>query len=322
MDMISCSTCNASRLKEDYVFCPYCGKPLAKPGKCTNCGHQNASSAKFCQECGLSLQTNRFGQTEIPKAPLLEEDPIPTSGITIEFGYSSSTNFDFAVQAAEVFPSFRTFGEGKKALYRINFDQSEIVSTIELVKFARGWKSSRIYVNGEKTTWDAVYSFLWCYERRCASFKPDLYCFGYENEYDLNIWGCTQARMPFREHANWVEWGQWLDNNGNWQFDKERIRHELQKELFPYRFCPAIQLDLVEDALTAFPEKVNPRKNKNWKFVESWGDDGLSTGLVVTVDRYGYADKVTMKGVAPNGKGALQEVIKRMKHKLPKEVMR
>ena len=62
--------------------------------------------------------------------------------------------------------------------------------------------------------------------------------------------------------------------------------------------------------------------DKNWKFVESWGEDGLSTGLVVTVKKYGYEDKVTMKGVAPNGIGALQEIVKRMKYKLPNEVIK
>jgi len=322
MKLTNCPFCKSQGLKDDYLFCPYCGKQLATPGKCSSCGHQNAINAKFCQECGSSLQPSQVDQIVPQKITVLDIEPIPTNGITIEFGYSSSANFDFAVQTAELCPYFKVFGEGKKAIHRINFDPVEIESTIELVKYVRGWKSSRIFADGERTTWDAVYSFLWCYERRCASFKPDLYCFGYENEYELNIWGCIQARMPFREHANWVEWGKWLDKSGNWEFDKERIKHELQKELHQYRFCPAIQLELVEDVLAAFPEKVNPKRDKNWKFVESWEDDGLSTGLVITTKRFGYEDKVVMKGAAPNGKGALQEIIRRMKHKLPREIMK
>jgi hypothetical protein len=67
---------------------------------------------------------------------------------------------------------------------------------------------------------------------------------------------------------------------------------------------------------------VNPRRNKNWKFVESWGDDDLTTGLVITRKDYGFSEKVVMKGVAPSGKGALQEVIRRMKLKLPREIVR
>jgi hypothetical protein len=256
------------------------------------------------------------------KVTILESEPIPKSGVTIEFGYSSSPNFDLAINEAELFPSYRVFGEGKKSTCRINFNQLDIESTMELVRLVKGWKSSRIFIDGERTTWDAVYSFLWCYENRCASFKPDLYCYGYENNHELNIWGCTQARIPFTDYTPLAEWGKWIDNKGTWQFDKERIRHELQVALYKYRFCPAIQLDLIEDVINAFPEKVNPNKNKNWKFVESWGDDGISGGLIIKTMRFGFEDKVVMKGVAPNGVGAIKEIISRMKHKLPNEILK
>jgi len=316
----NCQYCNAKGLLEEFNFCPFCGKKLISSGVCGNCGFNNPESAKFCQECGSLLSVS--GKGTQPKVTILESEPVPKEGITIEFGYSSSSNFDLAIRAAEVFPSFKVFGEGKKATYRINFDQPNIETTLELVKFIRGWKSSRIYTDGERSTWDSVYSFLWCYENRYSSFKPKLYCYGYENNYDINIWGCIQARMPFTDYTPWAEWGKWLDNNGTWQFDKERIRHELQVALFKYRYCPAIQLDLIEDVLNAFPESVNPRKDKNWKFIESWGNDGLTPVIMIKTKSFGFEDKVKMKGVAPNGVGAIKEIIKRMKHKLPKEIMK
>ena len=328
MKLLNCPSCNSIGLKSDYLFCPYCGNQLIKTGKCPSCGQKNEEDAKFCNKCGSSLQTGLSAKTSsrdnisTPKVAVLDIESPPTTGITIDFSYSSSANFDFAIQTAESFSSFKQFGEGKKTLYRVNFDPSEIETSIELAKFVRGWKSSRIYAEGERTTWDTVYSFLWCYERRKASFKPELYCFGYENDYELNIWGCTQARMPFMEQADWVDWGKWLNNNADWEFDKERLKHELQKTLYSYRYCPAIRLELVEDALSAFPDKVNPKSDKNWKFVENWGQDELSPGLVVTTKKYGYEQKTIMKGVAPNGKGALLEIIKRMKYRLPDAIIK
>ena len=160
MELVSCPNCKSQDLQVDFVYCPYCGKQLVKPGKCSTCGHQNAVNAKFCQECGTALQSSRSEQMTPSTVTILEEEPVPINGITIEFGYSSSANFDFAVQAAELFSSLKIYGEGKKAVYRINFSQSEIESTIELVKFVRGWKSSRLYVDGAKTTWDAVLLFF------------------------------------------------------------------------------------------------------------------------------------------------------------------
>lgn len=324
MSSINCPICKSHGLNNEYLFCPHCGIELAKVGICKNCNNKNDPSSKFCQECGAPLQ-NKLKDISSKVASstqkvIIDIESIPTSGITIEFGYSSSANFDFAIQEAELFSSFKQFGEGKKIQNRVNLQTSEIASSVELVKYIKEWKGSRIYVDGERSSWEAVYSFLWCYEKRNSSYRPELYCFGYENDYELNIWGCIQCHMPFKEHAKWVEWGRWLNNNPDWEFDKEHIAHELQKELYSYRFCPAINLELVKDAISALPEKINPKQNKNWKFVESWGDDDLSAGLVITKKEYGYEEKVTIKGVAPKGRGALQEVVHRMKQRLPKEI--
>jgi len=322
MGTITCQNCKAKELSEEYIFCPFCGKKLINEGVCKNCGFRNSKSAKFCQECGATLTTIENNKEFQSDVTILETESIPKSGITIEFGYSSSSNYDLAKYEAEMFPSLRVFGEGKKTTYRININNFDIDKTINLVKYIKGWKSSKIFIDGERTTWDDVYAFLWCYEKRASSYKPELYCYGYENNYDLNIWGCLQARLPFTDYAPWSEWGKWLDKNGTWQFDKERIKHELQVALYKYRFCPAIQLDLIEDVLMALPDQVNPKKNNNWKFVESWGDDGIPNGLVIVTTRFGFKDKVIMKGVAPNGVGAIQDILRKMKHKLPKEIIK
>ena len=73
----------------------------------------------------------------------------------------------------------------------------------------------------------------------------------------------------------------------------------------------------VEEVLKAFPDVVNPAKDENWKFVESWEDN--IPGLVVTVSRFGDEEKVMMKGVCPNGHGALKELAKKLKFELPLE---
>lgn len=91
----------------------------------------------------------------------------------------------------------------------------------------------------------------------------------------------------------------------------------MKKKLYPYRFCPAFEEVRVEEVLTAFPDEVNPAKDENWKFVESWEDN--IPGLVVTVSRFGDEEKVLMKGVCPKGNGALKELAKKLKFELPLE---
>jgi len=161
-----------------------------------------------------------------------------------------------------------------------------------------------------------VFSYIWCFEKKKASFKPDFYCFGFENEYQLNAWGCIQADLPFTENAEWFCWGSWQNNKGDWKFDKDRIRFELQKMLFKFQYCPALIPELIQDVLVALPDVVNPLKDKNWKFVERWGEESVP-GIIISVTRYGFKEDVVMKGVCPNGQGALKELKKRMKYKLP-----
>jgi len=247
---------------------------------------------------------------------IIDFESPPANGITVEFPYSTSQSFDFAVEAAQKFPTFKKYGQDKKAIYRVNVDPKDVNSLIELLEHLKGWRKRTVYVDGEKVTWDSVFSFGWCYEKKKACFKPDYYCFGFENEWEFNVWGCVRANLPFIDNAPWFCWGQWLGNNGDWKFDKERILHELQKNLFQYRYCPSLQPQIIQDVINALPDIVNPSKDKNWKFVEKWGDDSLP-GLTVITNRFGYKEKVVMRGVSPSGQGAVKELQKRMKYKLP-----
>jgi hypothetical protein len=131
----------------------------------------------------------------------MEIEPPPANGITIEFPYSTAQAFDFAVASAKQFPTFQQYREDKKAVYRVTFDPLDMASALELVEYLKGWRRRVVYVDGEKVTWDSVFSFVWCYEKKKASFKPEYYCFGYENEYDINIWGCVQARLSFTDRT-------------------------------------------------------------------------------------------------------------------------
>lgn len=321
MPKTSCPSCKTES-DTNFRFCPYCGFDLKKPITCPNCNYSNEYNSKFCQECGTPFVVKNISTTPTerkvftePKISILIEAP-PISGITIEFPFSTAQSFDFAVVEAKKFSGFKQYGTEKKAIYRITIQPHEIELTSELLEHLKGWRKRTVYVNGEKVPWDTVFSFTWCYEKKKSSFKSEYYCFGYENEYQFNTWGCIQANLPFTEFSPMFSWGSWLNNKGDWKFDKERIRFELQKTLFRYQYCPAMRPDLIQDVLNALPNVVNPIKDKNWKFVESWGNENVP-GIVVTVNRYGIKENVVMKGVTPNGHGALKEMKKKMKYSLP-----
>lgn len=312
-----CHNCS-TEVQEAFNFCPSCGSDFGRPIICKSCEYSNEFNSKFCQECGEALfekhkRSNPKGATGTFDISMIPEPSKKT--ITIEFPYTTAQSFDFAVNEAKKFDSFEQFGKDKKAIYRVSFSVEEVHIAKDLLEQLKGWRKRTVYDHGEKVQWDSVFSFSWSYQRKLSSFKPDYFCFGYENEWDFNIWGCVRANMPFNEHSQWFTFGRWLNNEGDWEFDKNRIKHELLKNLHPYRYCPALNPSLIEEVINALPEVINPKKNKNWKFIESYSAENNS--LVWTTNEYGYEQTRYIKGVGPNGKAFLNDISDSIKRKLP-----
>lgn len=318
LSMNGCRSCGYGKLDTTFRFCPNCGQAL--DATCAICNNILPDEAKFCPECGSSREP-KSGSGRVTSKPRSERQapdppPPPSSGVTVQFPYSSSQTFDFAVKEASALPGYACYGSEKRALYRVTVPVDALETLLPLLEQLKGWRTRTVFVDGQKMPWDSVFGFTWCYEKRSVSFKPDRYCFGFEDEWQFNVWGCIQSQLLWNSGAKWFCYGKWQDSSGTWRFDKERMRHELQKNLFGFRFCPAIQPEFVEDVLRALPDAVNPTRDKNWKFVEQWGEEA-GPSLVVSVKRWGSTEKVTMKGVAPNGNGALAELSKKLNMVLP-----
>ena len=318
--MTTCQNCKKNGIQEDYKFCPYCGVKIEKTLTCPRCGNTKIQGMKFCPECGTKIDPEIL---EVASGPtVLTEEAVPSQGYVIEFGYSSSANYDLAIAEAKKISTYTSFGNQKTIRHRVKFDIEDLDQLSDLVNYVQGWKTSRIYENGETSSFQTIFGFKWCYQERQNSYKPDLFCFGYEREWDLNLWGCIRAQMPFSENANWFTFGKWLNKDGDWQFDKKRILHELQTALYRYRFCPAIQLDLIQEVLNAIPDTVNPKKDKDWEYIEDWGRSDLSSGLIVTTVQYGIKEKVVMKGVHPTRNGIIALIKKIGSGKLPAGILK
>jgi hypothetical protein len=257
-------------------------------------------------------KTKRIKQEKKTKSDeVCNIDLPPSSGVTIEFRYSSSMSYEFAVQEASKFPTYKEFGSDKKKVHRVSVTIEELEIVANLIDLLKGFRNRSVFVDGIKTLWDNVFSFMGCLNRKRESFKPELYCFGYENAYSFNVFGCIHTGTQL------FCYGKWLNDEGDWEFDKERMRFELLKKLHQYKFCPALNLARIEDVLTALPNIVNPIKDKNWKFVEMYGSDSTSSGLSVKVEKYGMEMTITARGVELNGNGGVIEIDKKLKFKIP-----
>lgn len=315
--MKNCFKCE-SKIQESFKFCPHCGFNQ-EVSKCPKCFAENETFSKFCTDCGANLQV--YSKSKSNTKVDITEHPVPDHGITIEFNYSSSQTFDFAVKESMKIESFQKIGDDKKAIYRINVNEDEIERLEPILENLKGWRNRRVYHNGEKVLWDSMFSYQWCNDKRKNSYKPDLYCFGFENNYEYNLWGCIQTRLPFTEYSQIFTYGKWLNTKGDWQFDKQRISHEIEKNIYKYRFCPAMNLELIMDVINAFPEIVNPAKDDNWKFIKNYGSqDGLK---ITEKSNYGYVDEYYANGASPKSmKKFLISLTSRLTRKIPGGVIK
>jgi zinc-ribbon domain len=293
---------------------------------CAQCGTTLTPAAKFCAECGTHVVSGD------PVSPPLDEpkaapgspsdvsqvldDDIPSAGITIQFNSSSAANYPFAVRAAQAASSYREFAFGKVITHQATFQRSDNVLMLDLLESLKGFRNRRVWVDGEPTMWDDAFSWVWCYNRRKTAYVPALYCFG-EEQYSFNLWGCIHSGMAFAPGARWLAHGS-FDRDGAFHLDKDRIRHEIRTALHRYRFCPALNSGVVEDIVTAFPDKINPKHDKDWEYQESYGllDSG-SSALTVRIKENGYTYDRQVNGVQPKSLDAARAILKGISKKLP-----
>jgi len=266
---------------------------------CPSCSAKVPSEAKFCPACGGSLEVSDKA------AAVAIEYEIPSSGIAIEFSESTASGFVDAVRNAKAAPQNAECLKGKKTWYMAAWPKEQIEDAAKLVESLKGMRNRKVWVDGKESRWDEVFGFTWCSEHRVTAYRPLEYCFGVD-EKRLNIWGCKNARM------DWVKWSEWF-SYGSFKksgilksvhifvFDKKRIRHELESNLYRFRFCPHLNFQLIEAVLENLPDEVEVKPKGEWGYQRS-NEESLGSVKVkekIVNGDYTYTDEFHASGVEP-----------------------
>lgn len=193
---------------------------------------------------------------------------------TIRFGRSTSSNYNIAVEIASGFPTYIQKGEGKDILHEITFEEDQLDMFFELYDIVSRWKSTSIYLDGERIL-QGRDNFLWCFRNRNKAYDKEEYCFNLDdgNAHTDNYFGCRFI------NANPLSWkglqgfGQ-MDKSGTFYVDKDRLQHELDVSLKEYGACPAFDYQRSLRLLEQIPNKIQPNKHRDWEYVTDYTDMG------------------------------------------------
>ena len=227
---------------------------------CDKCRAKIADGYKFCPECG----------DPVTEADMVKENAITMHGkipvVTLVFGYSTSGNYQRAVEICSKNPSYESTGDGRAIQHKVTLPITEAELLGNLYDLVGSWKSSFMQIDGVSATKkDLVYGGVGCFRDRQKAYDSEMYCYG-SAAYERNIWGCKRLNMPLYEWGGgWLELGA-FDSKGLWHFDKKAIRHELESAIEENKLCPVINREMILKTLDLLPDTINPKVDKNWRY--------------------------------------------------------
>ena len=256
-------------------------------------------ATRACPECGGSLEMSD------KSAAVAVEYSIPNAGVAVEFAESTASGFVDAVRKAKLAPENAECVKGKKTWYMAAWPKEQIAEVSKLVDDLKGMRNRKVWVDAKESRWDDVFGFTWCSKQRNTAYRPLEYCFGVD-EKRLNIWGCKNARMDWGKWSDWFSYGSFkkgglLKSGHVFTFDKKRIRHELETNLYKFRFCPHLNFKLIEAVLASLPDEVGVQPKGDWTYKRDYDESPGSIKIKekTVEDGYSYTHEYHASGVEP-----------------------
>jgi hypothetical protein len=199
--------------------------------------------------------------------------------IKISFGKSTSKKRNEAISFIEKQEKFEKMEENGDIVYSAYFGIRDIENLYTMLDYTSGWKTQKIELDEKSIHSTKLRNSLWCYREKVKTGKSLDYC--RKNEWDgsVNRFGCKSFYFNELEQNSWREYGYIDTKNGEWIFDKEKIKQEINNQLEQLNFCPIFNSDKILKLFKSIPDKVNPQIDISWSFVDnnfdlwSWKND-------------------------------------------------
>jgi hypothetical protein len=117
---------------------------------------------------------------------------------------------------------------------------------------------------------------------------------------------------------DWTGWADWFGygkfrKKDVFEFDKDRIRHELETNLYKVRFCPCLQTQFVSTVLQLLPDEVRISDRSGWAYKKEYEQGPNSIKIVEKKVQNGFAyeDEFWASGVSPVGYNVAIGILKK-----------
>jgi hypothetical protein len=181
------------------------------------------------------------------------------SEIKVEFGFSTSPNYEKAVEIARGLSGYASWGEGRKLKHQVTLGVAdEVEEFLRLSALVREWKSTVFWLNEKDMGRWGPFRLLYCIRDRLNDYKPSTYC-GQDN-----YWGCHLLRGSLITGH--------FDENGAFHFDKARFLFEEKEELEILAACPFFDRDIAMQRLEELDEVIDPRTSEKWDYYRDFSD--------------------------------------------------
>lgn len=209
--------------------------------------------------------------------------------LKIQFGKSSSQNYDIAVDRIAKFDTHMLISKGAK-INSATFKDEEIRKNYRkienLMQLVGNWKTTEMYLNDNLMENYALYQFkeiLDCNSKYETSINPEEHCYNYDEEIG---WSCNQlnaiiTKLPtanfYRSdrYTYWYKYGSFISET-EWKIDKDKIKIVLDKEIEKNKleYCTVFRKENVYKIINNLPDIINTKDSDDWEILYKNVADG------------------------------------------------
>ncbi len=197
--------------------------------------------------------------------------------LVTEFERTPSIHFSRAVDLSLEHPEFTPLIDERNVMIHRNMYRPEhLLLFQDMFRLIKNWKGAKLYIKGERVAFDMLGQGLHCYCQTVLSHKPPSQE-GCRRFSKMSGRGCLACRRSYvgmewnggesQEFPIWFAFGR-LDRHQVYRIHKENLESAVIGELIEYHYCPLINLDDIRRVIRALPDRIDPRKDREWSYTD------------------------------------------------------